>query len=122
MDSRGGTALPSHYFVVLARCPQAGQQLAQCVHHLDLLSFLLPSQQNRNGQVRESGLCAVIAERRWCLCVSRGTFRTLLEAAVITHSWVRFCVCNCFSVHTQVDACAVFLATRAAAESRKVSG
>ena len=46
--------MPSHYFVVLGRCPQAGQQLAHCVGHLDLLSFVLPNEQSSNRQVSES--------------------------------------------------------------------
>lgn len=42
--------LPSHYFMVLARC-QNESDPANCTNDLDLLSFILPQEQTTNEQV-----------------------------------------------------------------------
>ncbi|KAK7100774.1 uncharacterized protein [Littorina saxatilis] len=63
-DTEGKVALPSHYFVVLARCPQTDQPLLQCIQQLDVLSFLLPNQQNLNAQTGERRLLENVARLR----------------------------------------------------------
>ncbi|KAL8580376.1 hypothetical protein ACOMHN_037475 [Nucella lapillus] len=63
-DSSVRIPLPSHYFAVLARCPAVGQRLDHCASDLDLLTFVLPNQQNRNGQSRERRLLENVARVR----------------------------------------------------------
>lgn len=50
VDDRKTIPLPSHYFVVLARC-KMDADLNNCGENLDLLSFILPQEQPTNNQV-----------------------------------------------------------------------